>query len=366
VFRRLVSTIVLAALSSAAFATGPVTANAQTIATTPEPTTMAELLAAVNREGGELDVSWSQSVYGGAAGARRFQDAINQKYKAGLKINYTPLAMPGIPYENQVVEEVRAGQRSSTDLLFGVNTLHLAEGLRTADYRPFQPDVPGSALYYDNRTVAVVTIVSGFIYNTKLIPPEKVPTSFADVLKPEWKGRIATPPYEGTSAAFLGLPQALGHDGMIRFFTAFAKQLGGVTGCGQSQRVASSEFLIFGIDCGDQESRLFARRGLPLGEIYPKEAVGLTYYGVGIPKTAAHPYAALLLASFMVTPEGQALLWDVMGADNWKLPGSRIAPILDGLRAKGANFVEFYALDEKHSELSDYAREINALINAPR
>jgi ABC-type Fe3+ transport system substrate-binding protein len=365
-FSRLIPAVTVAALSFAAVAAAPVSAIAQTTATGNEPRTMAELIAAVKSEGGDLNVSWSQAVYGGADGAQRFQDAINQKHNAGLKINYTPLAMPGIPYEYQVVQEVKAGQRSSSDLLFAVNAAQLAEGMRSADYRPFVPDVPASALYYDNRAVATVSIVSGFIYNTKLIPAEKVPTSLADLLKPEWKGKIATPPYEGGNGAFLGLPEALGHERMTQFYTAFVKQLGGVTACGQSQRVASSEFLVFGIDCGDTESRLFARRGLPLGEIYPKEAVGLSYYAVGIPKTAAHPYAALLLASYMVTREGQALLWDVMAADNWKLPGSQLAPIVSALRDKGAKLIEFFALDQQHPELTDYAREINTLVNAPR
>jgi ABC-type Fe3+ transport system substrate-binding protein len=94
--------------------------------------------------------------------------------------------------------------------------------------------------------------------------------------------------------------------------------------------------------------------------------VGLSYYAVGIPKTAAHPYAALLLASYMVTREGQALLWDVMAADNWKLPGSQLAPIVSALRDKGAKLIEFFALDQQHPELTDYAREINTLVNAPR
>jgi ABC-type Fe3+ transport system substrate-binding protein len=358
--------IVVATLCSAAFLGGASPATAQTKATSAEPANMAELVAAVKREGGDLDVSWSQAVYGGAAGARRFQDAINRKYDANLKINYTPLAMPGIPYENQVIQEVKAGQRSSSDLLFAIQTAEMASGLRAADYRPFVPDVPASALYYDNRAVAVVSIVSGFIYNTKLVPPDKVPTSLADLLKPEWKGKIATPPYEGSNAAFLGLPEALGHERMKEFFTALAKQLGGVTACGQSQRVASGEFLLFGSDGGDTESRLFARQGLPLAEIYPKEAVGVSNYAVGIPRTSAHPYAALLLTSYMVTRDGQSLLWDVMAADNWKLPGSQIAPILNALRDKGANLVEFFGRDEQNPELIDYAREINTLVNAPR
>jgi ABC-type Fe3+ transport system substrate-binding protein len=327
---------------------------------------LADLVEAVKREGGYLDVSWSQAVYGGASGALRLQEGINRKYNANLKINYTPLAMPGIAYVNQVIQEVKADHRSSTDLIFSITSAEQAAGLRLVNYRPFEPDVPASALYYDGRAVAVATIASGFVYNTKLIAPDKVPTSLSDLLTPQWKGQIATPPYEGTNGAFLGLPEALGRERMLQFFRAFAQQLGGVVGCGQSQRVASGEFLLFGIDCGDTESRLLARRGLPLGEIYPKEGVGVSYYAVGIPRTAAHPNAALLLTSYMVSREGQSLLWDVMAIDNWKLPGSQLAPILNALRDRGAKLIEYYGLDRTHPELTEYAREINTLINAPR
>jgi hypothetical protein len=36
------------------------------------------------------------------------------------------------------------------------------------------------------------------------------------------------------------------------------------------------------------------------------------------------------------------------------------------LHDKGAKLVEYYALDQQHPELNDYAREINTLVNAPR
>ena len=94
-FFRISLAAAVATLSCVGFLAGADPAAGQTSVTNAEPKTIAELVAAVKREGGELDVSWSQAVYGGAGGAQRFQDAIDRKYDANLKINYTPLAMPG-------------------------------------------------------------------------------------------------------------------------------------------------------------------------------------------------------------------------------------------------------------------------------
>ena len=69
---------------------------------------------------------------------------------------------------------------------------------------------PTARSIYDGRAVKLMTELVGFSYNTKLIPPNEVPRSFADLLKPQWKGKIATSPYQGTFMSYLGLPNAFG------------------------------------------------------------------------------------------------------------------------------------------------------------
>jgi iron(III) transport system substrate-binding protein len=217
-------------------------------------------------------------------------------------------------------------------------------------------------MWFGKRAVAVASYLGGFYYNTKLVPANMVPHSLYDLLKPEWKGKIATPQIEGAQANFLTLPSGLGGDATLKFFGDFAKQVGGLIRCGTSDRVASGEFWIFGYDCGDGEARLAQRKGQPLAEFYPKEGTSLNYYAPGIPRTAAHPMAARMLIAYMLTPAGQATLWNIMGLDYHKLPGSHLAAIIAEQRRKGTKIIEAYGLDATHPELDRYEKQIGDLV----
>jgi len=335
-------------------------ASAQGAPAYTEPPNLAALEKAAAKEG-QLDISWG-NIYGGAEGARRVQEGIARKYGVTLHVNYNVVAV-GAVFQNQVIEEVRAGQRASTDILFHIRDAQLAKYTQAADFRKYVPGLPDGVMYYDKHSVVLVTTILAEEYNSKLIPKDKVPTSLADLLQPQWKGKIATPPYEGVLAWYLGLPEALGKDGMIKYFTALSGQLGGLITCGASDRVINGEFLIFGLDCGDYEVRLRQRLGQPIAAFYPKEGTSLYTFAPGIPQTAAHPAAARLFISYLLTREGQNLLWDVMASDDARIPGSHMAALIAEQRKHGVKFIDTYGADLKHPELIEYQGQINKLVN---
>ena len=86
-------------------------------------------------------------------------------------------------------------------------------------------------------------------------------------------------------------------------------------------------------------------------------------FSPGIPLTAAHPNAARLFITYLLTPDGQKLLWDLFGCDNYLLPGSRMAPIIAAAKKKGVKFIDIYGLDVQHPELDDYQKTINTIVN---
>ena len=321
---------------------------------------MADLVRAAAKEG-VLDIAWG-ATYGGADGARIIQAAIAKKYHIALQIQYSAVAN-GAAMQNQIAEEVRAGQASSSDVFFHVRDTTLAAVAQSVDFRKYVPDLPENSMYFNKRAVVAATVLESFIYNTKLIPPAKVPKSFADLLRPEWKGKIASSNYQGLFGNYLGLDAMMGHAGMISYYQRFSDQLAGLLTCGETDRVASGEFLIFGLDCGDHQTRLMQRLGQPLGIIHPREGTAIYAFAPGIPLTAAHPSAARLFIAFLLTREGQAIMWDVMGADNASLPGSRMAKIIAAERAKGVRFINTYGLGVTHPELGGYATEINKIVN---
>jgi len=348
------------ALSLAAAFSVVSSGGAQSPAAYHEPGTMAELVRAAAKEG-TLNVAWG-ATYGGADGARAIQAAILRKYHITLQIQYSAVAN-GAAMQNQIAEEVRAGQPSSSDVLFHVRDINLAVIAQPVDYRKYVPDLPEDSMYFNKRAVVAATVLESFIYNTKLIPPAKVPRSFADMLKPEWKGKIASSSYQGLFGNYLGLPEMMGHAGMLAYYQRLSDQAGGLLTCGETDRVASGEFLIFGLDCGDHQTRVAQRTGQPLGIIHPREGTAIYAFAPGIPLTAAHPSAARLFIAFLLTREGQDILWDVMGADNASLPGSHMAKIIADERREGVRFINTYGLGVTHPELSGYATEINKLLN---
>lgn len=333
---------------------------AQDAAHAPEPPNLAALVQAAAKEG-QLDIAWGD-IYGGAEGARIAQDAINKKYHINLQIKYTPVAN-GAAFQNQVVQEIRAGQTASTDILFHIRDQNQAKSAIPVDYRKYVPNLPAGLMFYGNRSVIAVSTILAEEYSTKDVPPNKVPTSLNGLLAPEWKGKVATMPYQGVIGWYLGLPDVLGKDGMVKFYTALSANIGGLMTCGDSDRVVSGEFAFFGLDCGDQEVRLRQRKGEPIASMYPKEGTAIYAFSPGIPLTAAHPNAARLFITYLLSPDGQKMLWDQMGCDNYKLPGSRMAPIIAAAKKKGVRFIDIYGIDVQHPELDDYQRTINTIVN---
>ena len=310
---------------------------------------------------GTLNVAWG-NIYGGGDGVKAIQDAIDKKYHIQLQIVYSNVAN-GAAFQNQVAQEVRVGQPASSDILFNIRDADLARWAMPVDYRKYVPALPDDVMYFEHRSVTLVSVLNAFEYDTRAIPKDRVPQSLADLLKPEWKGKLASSPYQGEFGAYLGLPEFLGHDAMIKFYTAFSAQLAGLITCGESDRVIGGEFQIFGLDCGDYEVRLKQRKNVPMGAIYPKEGTNLSTFSPGIPLTSQHPNAARLFIAYLLTRQGQDLLWQLMGCDNYKLAGSHVGQLVADLRRRGVKLIETYGMDVQHPELRDYAREINKIIN---
>jgi ABC-type Fe3+ transport system substrate-binding protein len=333
---------------------------AQTSPAPREPATLNELVKAAAQEG-TLNVAWG-NVYGAADGIHRIGDGIAKKFGVRLTINYSPV-VNGAAFLNSIVQEVRAGQTPSSDIMFTIADGAQAKYAQSIDYRRYVPGLPAEVMAYGNRAVMVVNVLNAEEYNTKLVPRSKVPKRLTDLLKPEWKGRVATSPYVGIVASYLGLPDVLGHDRTMAFFKALSEQLGGIMTCGDSDRVVTGEFLFFGLDCGDYEVRLRQRKGLPIAAFYPQEGTAIRAFAPAVPLLSAHPNAARLFIAFLLTREGQDILWDVMAADSYRLHGSHMATIIADQRRAGVKFVENYGADVLHPELEGYQKEINAIVN---
>jgi len=327
-----------------------------------EPANLAALVAAAAKEG-TLALGASDT-FGAFKGAQLIQQHIEQKYHITFKIEYAPVGSGGA-FLRQLAQEVRAGQTASSDIVFTANDRSLPPVMQRVDWHKYVSDLPEAAVVYDRRAVKLMTELVGFSYNTKLVAPNDVPHSFADLLKPQWKGKIATSPYQGTFMAVLGLPNAFGPQRMLDFVKRFSGQVAGIMTCGDVDRIVAGEFLIYGLDCGDHEVRVRQRKGEPIASIYPREATEINYISPGIPLTAAHPAAARLFLTYLLSRDGQNDLWELSGQDSDLMPGSHMAKVVADLRRAHVNVIEGLqgtGLDELYPQFAEYDREITAII----
>ena len=320
---------------------------------------LKELAAAADKEG-NLNLSWSQSTLGGSQGAALFETSMNKMFGTKISVNFAPGAeMARIG--NQLATEYQAKQPAHVDIYLGaaaqIAPLVKLGFFEPVDWKHYMPErVDSKFLEVDNRFVRFVTGLSGVTYNSRLAPFK--PKTMADFLKPEWKGKIASTPY-AASFDVLVANDVWGKDRTFDYVRKLTGQISGLIRCGDSERIATGEFIALVMDCTGQDAKVWQERGAPMDQIVPLDAAQLRYYYLGVPKHAQNPNAAKLFALFMLTEEGQRLAYKTWKADLHVYPGSQIGKQVQSYLAKGVDFKEVtieWWLD--HPEINTSKREL--------
>ena len=197
---------------------------------------------------------------------------------------------------------------SSADLSFvvawkgqGMLTQYLPE---EALFGPPEARDPDGFYLSENFTL----VVPGF--NHRMLKPEDAPKTWADLLDPKWKGKMAKghPGYSGTIMnGTYALANALGWE----YFEKMGKQ--GVMQLQSAgdppQRVAQGERPIMA-DCSENVAIRVMNQGGPLTLIYPPEGIPVVPIGTAIMAKPANPNAARLLLHFLASREAQQLRAD--------------------------------------------------------
>ena len=321
------------------------------------------LVAAATKEG-RLNLSWSQSSLGGSQGATRIEAGMNKLFGSNVKINFAPGAeMARIA--NQLATEYQAKQQASVDVYLGsaaqIAPLVTFNMFEAPDWKKFLPErISPEYLEIDNQFVRVVTGLSGVTYNSKLAPSK--PTTLADFLKPEWKGKVASTPY-AASFDVLVADDVWGKDKTFDYVTKLNKQLAGLIRCGDAERIATGEFISLVMDCTGQDALIWKERGAPLDQMVPLDAAQQRYYYLGVPKNAKYPNAAKLFSVFMMTEEGQKIAWDTWKADLHTFPGSQIGKQMQSYYAQNVKFKEVtIQWWVKHPEIDEHKRELIKIV----
>lgn len=188
------------------------------------------------------------------------------------------------------------------------------EGLEAEGRLMPHPDADVSA--YDpalmdaqNHYFSTKLITTGIVYNTNA---PMVPTSYADLLKPEAKDKLAMPSPLTSGAATIHMAAITAHPDLgWEIYEGLAEQGANPQGGngGTYKAVAGGEKLYgFVVDFLPIRNKL---EGAPVEFVFPEEGVSAVTEPVAILSTAQNPDAAKAFVDFLISPEGQQLAADM-------------------------------------------------------
>ncbi len=291
------------------------------------------------RKEGKLQLVWGGGSMGADEGARAFAAGLNKRYGLNLDVQFT--LGPSMPdMAAKILQEFQTNRPASSDVMLGSEAhfppLMAAKALETVDWASWSETIKDPQLLGtpDGQAVKVAARTPGITYNSNKIKGDAIPHSMDDLLKPQYKGRIASTSY-GANFDRMAADEWWGQQKTLDYLTKFSNQLSGLIRCGDNERVASGEFDIFALDCGAEDALRAQAKGAPVAQIVPTDAASLVYWYMGVPKNAAHPNAAKLFINYVMTPEGQDITWKTSFDDQVLLPGSHSAAEVAKLKAAG-------------------------------
>jgi iron(III) transport system substrate-binding protein len=160
---------------------------------------------------------------------------------------------------------------------------------------------PGGLVFWTTDRESYI----GVGYNKNILPASDVPKNFDDLLKPALKGKMAIS-NDDVSARFVGAMIKAKGEAFIKKLKDQEVRVHGVNGPGFNELIVSGEvplsFSAIHSNIGHS-----ADRGAPVAWV-PMDLAAAISGGVGIFSHAQHPYGALLLTDFFLSPDGQKML----------------------------------------------------------
>ena len=264
-----------------------------------------------------------------------------------------------------------------TDLWFGGTGdphLQAAEQGLTIEYKSallpqLYPWAQQQAEQSKFRTVGIYSGPLGFGYNTELVAKKKfaVPKSWADLLKPEYKGEIqvANPASSGTAYTMIAtLVQLMGEDQAFDYMKKLHANIGQYTrsGTGPIKAVARGEttFSISFVHDAPGEKL----QGFPVETVTPAEGTGAEIGSMSIVKGARNLEAAKKFYDWALTPQAQQF---GAAAKQFQLPSNKATPIdprvpdFKKIKLINYDYQKYGASAERRRLIARWEKDVNSL-----
>jgi ABC-type Fe3+ transport system substrate-binding protein len=301
--------------------------------------TSEQLIAGAKKEGDEIVFVAGAQTFGGRKGLAEIESAFNKKFGLQARINFA--AGPDMNARAaRLITEVKAGRKSSSDFYLGSQShfalLHKENALETVNWSGLFPWLTKEMEIFPGQGVLVYTSLNGIIYNSNLIPKDKAPKSYTDLvdprLSPTWAGKLAIPPYVAWLA---DLSLVWGQEKVKDYARKVVALSGGRLRYSEEERVVSGEFPIMANMGGALEAMwTWQAKGAPLVAVPGLTPINTDYFQVGVPKNSAHPNLAKLIVAFMAAKEAQAVLQKYESRSSHLVEGTMMAKYLRGNRIK--------------------------------
>ncbi len=333
--------------------------------------TLQGLIDAAWQEG-QLSLVWAPGVLGDHETIQRLANGFNEFYGLNLDVRFTP-GPPSTEMAAKLAEEHQLDRRASTDIFIGhdgtVVQLIQADALAAVDWSSWAPNIRNPHLVAPRgMAVTFQSSIPGITYNNNRVTGDAVPTTLAALLKPEYKGRVASTPY-ASGFDRLATPELWGEQRAVEYATKLADQLGGLIRCNELERVASGEFDILALNCSQSNSLSMKAAGAPIDYTIPSDAPMITYVYLAVPRNAPHPSAARLWINYLLSRQVQDLLFEREFMDSHLVDGSRTARDIELLERTGVKFtvsnVEFIQSHDV-SDLARITRDVQAILRKQR
>ncbi len=229
-----------------------------------------------------------------------------------IKVEYVRIGAQSLL--NKVINEARAKTflpdviQLGTMELYPIKQLGLLAKYLSPERNAYHEDFKDVEGYYTIFNITTKPIA----YNTKLVPPDKVPKSYEDLLAPQWKGKIAIAGASGSGAGgirwFMCMMKAMGEKKGEEFMRNLARQklIFNSSTSLVTTLLAAAEFpLAVNSSGADIEGMMV--KGAKLNWI-KTDPMFLTHTGISLTHYAPHPNSAKLFIDFLLSKEGAEMM----------------------------------------------------------
>ena len=268
-------------------------------------------------------------------------------------------------------------ENPKTDIWFGGTGdphLQAAEMGLTIEYKSptlaqLHPWAQQQAQQSGYRTVGIYSGPLGFGFNPELLAKKKLaaPKSWADLLKPEYKGdiQVANPASSGTAYTMIAtLVQLMGEEKAFDYLKGLHKNVGQYTrsGTGPIKAVARGETAVSISFVHDAPAEQMS--GFPVETATPSEGTGAEIGSISIVKGARNMEAAKKFYEWALTPAAQEM---GAAARQFQLPSNKHAkvdprvPDFKSIKFINYDYAKYGTSAERRRLIARWEKEVNSL-----